>query len=65
MAAISLQDLARVGEGEDSVGSLGNSWLSKDDKASYSYADKIDESFHNSAVLAVEPEPEKSSKNNI
>ena len=51
LVATSLQDLARVGEGEGGVGSLGNSWLSY--KASYSYADKIDESFHVSAVLAV------------
>ena len=28
LAAISLQDLGSVGEGESSVGSLGNSWLS-------------------------------------
>ena len=28
LVTISLQDLARVGEGEGDVGSLGNSWLS-------------------------------------
>ena len=49
-----LQDLGRVGEGESGVGSLCNSWLRQDNKVSYSYADKIDKSFHNSAVLAVE-----------
>ena len=43
-----------VSEGEGGVGSLGNSWLSQDSKASYSQADKIDNSFHNSAVLSVE-----------
>ena len=51
MIVNSLQDLPRVGEGEDGVGSLGNNCLSYDGKTSYSYAD---ESFHISAVLAVE-----------
>ena len=46
------QDLARVSEGEGGVGFLGNNWLSYNGKTSYSYAD---ESFHNSAVLAVGP----------
>ena len=52
----SLQDSARVSKsaGVSGAGSLGNSWLSCDGKTSYSYADKMDESLHNSAILAVE-----------
>ena len=41
-------------EGELSIGSLKNSRLTLDSEASYSYADKIDKSFHNSADLAIE-----------
>ena len=48
LAATSLQDLPRVSEREGSVGSLGNSWLSQDHQGSCSYADKRDESSHNS-----------------
>ena len=35
------QHLTMVGEGEDGVGSLGNSWLIYNHKDRYSYADKI------------------------
>ena len=56
MIVHSSQDSARVGKraGVSGAGSLGNSWTSYDSKTSYSYADKMDESFHNSAILAVE-----------
>ena len=49
-----LQDWMMEGEGRNGIVSLGNSWLSNDAKTSYSYADKIDKSFHNSAVLVVD-----------
>ena len=41
LAAISLQDLATIGDRVGDVDSQGSSWLYQDNKASYSYAEKI------------------------